>query len=326
MTRALQCAGRVQAFMDLLTRPVTLRPERPAPIATPREVVSIGSLRELHERDLDSIGAVLSAATLPDGNGIDVLAYVHGMRGDLPVIIVGDRDEAQLLIEAVRAGAVDFLVRSRDYLSLLPLCVEKSLEHHRIRSENERLRGELGQRNLQLQMAISQLESLVRTDELTGLANRRCLGDALEREWAVASRTGRALSCMMIDLDGFKGVNDACGHHRGDDVLRLTARIIEANVRGIDIPARVGGDEFFVLLPSTAAPGARDVAERIKSEFERTMSLTEDVAGRLGLSIGVADNIVGRPATPEEMIRLADNALYIAKAGGKCRVVVAEAA
>ena len=157
------------------------------------------------------------------------------------------------------------------------------------------------------------------TDELTGLANRRQFSEALERALTESKRYHRPLSVLALDIDLFKAVNDTAGHKTGDDLICLVAEVIVHCCREADLPARFGGDEFVVLLPETAAAGAAVVAERIcKSVPERSVT-TQAVTSNVTVSIGVADLNAGRVEGPQDLMDLADRALYAAKQHGRNR-------
>ena len=159
------------------------------------------------------------------------------------------------------------------------------------------------------------------TDELTGLANNRAFRDKMEKEAARAIRFGHELSLLIVDLDDFKRVNDVHGHLQGDEVLRAAAAILRAESRGIDEPARYGGEEFVVALPETDHKGAVEVAERIRTQLAgRVVPLLEGT-GEVSVtaSIGVA-TIPDDAGGVQELIAVADAALYEAKRAGKNRV------
>ena len=294
--------------------------------------VVIGSLRQLHRFDLDRCDVVICAVHLPDGCGLDALAYVRGVRPQLPVLLIGEPGETTVAVEAIRAGALDFLVASNADLQALPLALEKCLAHQRIKHENEQLHldlsrslAELALKNQQLQDANHKLEAMARTDDLTGLYNRRWLNEQLDRAWAQAVRSDRPLAFMMIDLDRFKETNDRFGHQHGDAVLRRAAKVIEANCRQVDVTARYGGDEFCVLMPNTEVQEAVRVAERILREYENANGVKSENEPRLGMSIGIAHIDLSRPANAEQLIRHADEAMYAAKSDAASRAMIRDA-
>ena len=150
------------------------------------------------------------------------------------------------------------------------------------------------------------------TDDLTGLPNRRHLRHALDGALTKVNGDGRPVSLLLIDLDRFKAVNDRYGHPLGDHLLVEAAARLRASTRRTDLAARVGGDEFAVLLPATGLRGAAAVAARLQRCIARDAFLRrEGVAVRLSASIGTATARVGLP--PCALIRAADDALYRAK-------------
>ena len=160
------------------------------------------------------------------------------------------------------------------------------------------------------------------TDDLTGLVNRRRFMAALEAEIERVSRIGGGLALVLIDLDDFKLINDHFGHHSGDQVLGAFATLLEAHIRDVDLAARLGGEEFALLLPDADLAGAVTTASRLcRSLAEGPIAWTDGNALSLTGSFGVADFVPGD--TAEELLRLADRALYRAKAGGKNRVCIA---
>jgi len=153
-------------------------------------------------------------------------------------------------------------------------------------------------------------------DSLTGLYNRRCFHDFLEREVARARRYERRLSVIVLDLDNFKVINDLVGHLAGDAVLAAVADRIRGVVRATDIACRVGGDEFGVILPESNVSDAERLADRI---VRAVASTSTDNSGPLRVSAGVAELV--RADTATDVFERADQALYQAKSLGKARTV-----
>lgn len=169
------------------------------------------------------------------------------------------------------------------------------------------------------------------TDDLTGLFNRRYFTRQLKEEIKRIQRYQHSLSLIMLDIDNFKNFNDTCGHLMGDAVLRKIARILETNVRNVDVVSRYGGEEFIVILPETDTDEARNVAEKIRKASEEALFTKEDslalpkerqkdniLLKRLTISGGVASYQPGEDL--EEFIRRVDFALYQAKEAGKNRI------
>jgi len=158
------------------------------------------------------------------------------------------------------------------------------------------------------------------TDDLTGLVNRRRFIEALQAEVERARRFGSALTVILTDLDDFKRVNDEFGHHAGDIVLRSFAELMQSHMREVDVPGRIGGEEFAILLPETDADGAASVAERMRQSLDAvSVPVDEHRSVRVTASFGVAS--LQPDQLGDDLLRAADAALYQAKAEGKDRVI-----
>lgn len=156
------------------------------------------------------------------------------------------------------------------------------------------------------------------TDHLTGLANRRRFERQLDREVSRTLRYAHPFSLVMLDIDNFKNVNDTFGHHAGDEVIRGLGRVLQEGTRGIDLAARIGGEEFAILLVETGQSGAQEVAERLRVAIRE---MIVHGVGQVSASFGVAECPIGGQ-TSSEMLNSADVALYEAKRSGRDRVVV----
>lgn len=258
---------------------------------------------------------------LPDCTGLDLLARIRSTC-DLPVIMVTGERFGQVAAQAIRAGAIDYLVKHGDYIHVVPPLIEKALAMREIRAANARLERELLERNAELERLNEQLREMAAVDALTGLYNRRHFEELLRQLFSESVRYNSDLTCMMMDLDLFKNVNDTFGHQVGDRVLSLTADVLRHALRQSDLPARYGGDEFVALLPRTTPAEARSSALRIVSNFKHEMMRRLPHIRDVTLSIGLASRAHGEPKTAEALVRLADQALYVAKSGGKDRIVV----
>jgi len=165
-------------------------------------------------------------------------------------------------------------------------------------------------------MTFEEMEYQSITDCLTGLKTRRYFLESIEAEWSRASRSGRAFSVVLIDLDKFKAVNDNLGHLEGDLVLARVGRILEQKCRHSNVVARYGGDEFIVLMPETSLDQAQKLSERLRSALASDALLSQrKVTGSCGIA-----SFPGHGATIEELIREADQAMYRSKTAGGNRV------
>jgi diguanylate cyclase (GGDEF)-like protein len=230
----------------------------------------------------------------------------HGFLGSIIELDV-DRDEAERLVRDIaRHRGVLHRTLGRDVGLLVAACdylgnVRKRLRRPRL-IEAEQLDA----------MAAS-----AATDELTGLYNRRSFERALDREVERARRYGVNVSLLLLDLDGFKALNDVHGHPAGDRVLRYVAAMMCRHLRATDVPCRLGGDEFAVVLCDTPPAEAMAVAERIRADVQEAFA-----RAALTVSAGVA----GAPAhatTADRLLARADSALYAAKRNGRNGTVAA---
>jgi diguanylate cyclase (GGDEF)-like protein len=162
---------------------------------------------------------------------------------------------------------------------------------------------------------VERLHETARTDPLTAMPNRRAFDERLALEIERAARTGEPLTLLMGDIDRFKALNDRFGHAEGDAALAAIGRVLTSECRAIDTPARIGGEEFAVLLPSTEATAALITANRLRAAVSR---LTDSDERPLTISFGVAEHPADG-ATALDLVAAADRALYAAKAAGRDR-------
>src|SRR5205809_4119159 len=279
-------------------------------------VVAVHTRQGAMEQDLGTFDLILTDYNLPDGTGMEVLADVQA-RCTTPVIMVTGENVGHIAAEAIRKGATDYVVKVGDYLFTIPLVIEKNLTVAALIKEKEELRRQLEAKN-------AQLEQMAATDALTGVYNRRHFGRVLDQLFAEAQRYDKDLACVMIDLDGYKQLNDTYGHQVGDQLLVIAGKVISANMRRMDIAARYGGDEFVLLLPQQAPEEASLAAQRIREEFYTASAALLKRKEGVTMSIGVASLRQCGAATADQLVNQADRALYQSKAHGRNRISVAE--
>jgi diguanylate cyclase (GGDEF)-like protein/PAS domain S-box-containing protein len=163
--------------------------------------------------------------------------------------------------------------------------------------------------------AETELQRLALTDPLTGLPNRRLLDDRIKALLKMCRRFRTTCALLFVDLDHFKEINDRFGHHAGDAALVEVTHRLGAQLRSVDTLARIGGDEFVVLMPQTEARGAKVVADRILHSLRRPLTVGHSKA-TISASIGVAEHAHGIE-TPEKLIARADTAMYSVKTAGR---------
>lgn len=174
---------------------------------------------------------------------------------------------------------------------------------------------EIEQSRAELAHANRKLQELATTDGLTGIMNRRAFQDTLHKEVKRATRQGTALSIILLDVDHFKQFNDRYGHQAGDEALTQIGAILKNQARETDSVARYGGEEFVAILPGAPVDGSVIATERFRKAIERGPWVQRDVTA----SFGIATYAVGM--SPDELIAIADAALYSAKDAGRNRVV-----
>ncbi|HVY46930.1 MAG TPA: diguanylate cyclase, partial [Minicystis sp.] len=245
---------------------------------------------------------VLLDVFMPETSGFEVLARLRGdpKTRTVPVIVVSALADTAHVVQGLERGANDYVTKP----VVIPILTARI---------EALLRASALVKHLEVQKEL--LAKLAAFDELTGVYNRRSLFHALETEIARSARYGRGLSVLMVDVDRFKGVNDAHGHRVGDDVLRIIAERLAAALRTTDVVARYGGEEFCVLLPETLADGAGRAAERVRDAIASRPVLVADRELAVTVSIGVTSwDAVG---PPPDLLGEADAALLAAKRDGR---------
>jgi two-component system cell cycle response regulator len=294
----------------------------------PHTVRSVASGAEALRLDLNDFDLVLTDFNLPDISGMELLGQIRATCAT-PVIMVTGENVGQFAAEAIRRGAMDYVVKFGDYLFTIPLVVEKNLTVANVFKENEKLRmevqralDEVRSQKAQLEVSLKMVEEMAATDALTGLYNRRHFNRVIDQLFAESDRMDTDLSGVMIDLDGYKQLNDTRGHAVGDQLLSAAGRVISANMRRMDVAARYGGDEFVLLLPHASAEEAARVTQRIRDEFGQASAALLRRNDPVTMSVGIASRKLHRPEDSDHLLALADKALYAAKGGGRNRIVV----
>jgi diguanylate cyclase (GGDEF)-like protein len=239
---------------------------------------------------------IITDVSMPKVDGYELARRVRAnpQTRFIPMIIQTARNEAQDARRGAEVGALGYITDPTD-IDLL-LARARTL--------------------LDFKGYLDTCEEEAFTDHLTGLANRRRFERQLEREVVRTRRYNRPFCLLMLDIDNFKTVNDTFGHETGDEAIRRLAKVLQAGTRGIDLAARIGGEEFAVILPETDFDVGFDVAERLRVAISK---VEIPVAGHITASFGVAE-FPQSAVTGRELLASADAAMYGAKRHGRDRV------
>jgi two-component system cell cycle response regulator len=263
------------------------------------------------ESEVDSI---LISLDLKEHDGLRLCSQLRSLdrTRNISVLLMGEAEDRGRILRGLDIGAHDFLIRPIDRNELLA----------RVRTQVRRKRF-----TEKLRDSVQSSMEMAVMDQLTGLYNRRFMDSRLAVMFDESALRARALAVLVLDVDHFKMVNDSWGHDAGDEVLREFADRVRACTRGIDLVARMGGEEVVVVLPDTTLDAASAVAERIRERVEAEPFAIHNNSREIAVtvSIGVASRRAG-DASPAEIMKRADDALYRAKAGGRNRVIAANAA
>ena len=281
--------------------------------AVTRAASGVEGLRIAREKAPD---LVLLDVVMADIDGFAVCRWLkmNAETRDIPVIMLTVRTALADRVAGLNIGADDYLAKPFEDLEL----EARIFAALRVKTAHTELRG----RNQQLESMLHSVEALAITDALTGLFNRRRFSDVLNREFAVTRRYKNTLSCLMVDLDHFKQINDRFGHDAGDQVLKEVARSIVSSLREVDLAARYGGEEFAILLPHTNKADALIVAERLLATLRKQQFRFGAESVCVTASVGCAGNSDVASGNPEDLVKAADLALYTAKHAGRDRVAL----
>lgn len=265
--------------------------------------------RHIAESQAEGIDLIIISTELMEADGLRLATQLKTLEPlrHVPVIMLVDEHEDQLMLKGLELGINDYLILPVDENEM----IARVKTQIRRKKYQEALKANY--RN-SLNMAI--------TDKLTGLYNRHYLDTHIHNVVGQALENHKALSLMIMDMDHFKSVNDTYGHDCGDEVLKQLAEIIIKSTRGSDLAARLGGEEFVVLMPETNEQAAYDMGERMRRTVEAHEFRISNPVGviKKTVSIGVA-NLRLNGDTAADVVKRADVALYEAKNSGRNRVL-----
>ncbi len=257
--------------------------------------------------------------------GMDGVKFCKALRQkeewrNIYVFMMTALESTDRLVEAFEAGANDYITKPINH-KILAARLGAAQRVVQMQEELDFDRQQLHKLATELAVSNERLHQMALTDVLTSLPNRRSANDHLDQQWAIAERSGRQLSIMMVDIDHFKKINDQFGHKVGDDALKRVAEVMNLSVRKQDMACRYGGEEFLVICPDTPAEQVYRLAERLRAAVVG-IAMPDAYARscKLTISIGVASKEPGIKNT-EMLLQLADKRLYEAKNSGRNRTV-----
>ncbi|GJM26490.1 MAG: hypothetical protein DHS20C16_29050 [Phycisphaerae bacterium] len=267
---------------------------------------------------------VLTDWNMPKMDGLQLCGALRNSEvvGFVYVIVLTSSTDNETLGHAFDAGADDFLAKPWKKIELLAR-LKAGIRTLNLESTLAAEQRATHKTNAELAGLNEKLTRMATTDELTGLYNRREAMSRLNEYWSMARRNSTPLSCIAIDIDHFKKCNDTHGHDAGDVVLRETARVMRRGARAGESVFRMGGEEFLVLCPGSTANMAEQGADRIRQMVEENLVAHEDLRHKVTISCGVAE-ISDSMKNYEELLKIADQALYEAKSAGRNRVVLGQ--
>lgn len=267
------------------------------------------ALRLISDKKVDLI---LTDLIMPELDGFKLIESIHNDQryNDIPVVLLTIRSNLEDRVKGLELGAWDFLIKPVHPVEL-----------------HARVKAMLRLKTLQdkLKTRVRQLERLSIIDELTGLYNKKYLLEFLRREINRSKRFGFMLSCIMMDVDHFKTVNDKYGHLRGDRILKELGGLLGELIRGYDFAARYGGDEFTLVLPQQSRThGVEGLADRIRRSIEGHAfeSVPTKPPVHLTVSMGISTFSPGHNEDYENVLERADKSLYNAKSLGRNQFVL----
>jgi diguanylate cyclase (GGDEF)-like protein len=245
---------------------------------------------------------VLTDNDMPEVTGIEMLRELRQQKNYVTVIFVSGRSDNQFVVDALRAGADDYVRK--------PFRINELLARIEVALRVNDLHRDLLEANLKLQ-------DMVDHDDLTGLYNMRSIYEKIDVEIKRCKRYGRKMACVMVDMDKFKSVNDDHDHLFGSFVLKEMGAIIKSLVRDTDFAARYGGDEFLIVLSETTPEGVKIFCEKFRKKVEDYLFSDGKDSIKLTASIGYALAGDGIDLDARTLVRTADHYLYKAKEAGR---------
>jgi diguanylate cyclase (GGDEF)-like protein len=263
---------------------------------------------------------IITDWVMPEMDGLEFCRALRRTRigQNIYFIIMTAWEDEERLLEAFEAGVDDYLEKPiKPNVLRARICGGERLI--KLQEEVNRDKREIHRFIADFALLNRRLEQAALSDPLTQLPNRRYATRRLDQQWSAAKRSDGAITCMVVDVDHFKGINDKYGHAGGDTALIEVAKTLRNAARKDDVVCRIGGEEFLIICTNTDAEAAQATAERMRVAVEQCPVTLADIEVKLTISVGVAAH-TAKETTPDELLRAADMAVYAAKSRGRNRV------
>jgi diguanylate cyclase (GGDEF)-like protein len=249
------------------------------------------------------LSTILLDLDMPGMDGFELLRWFkeNPETSSVPVIVISCLNDPHDKVTAFDLGATDYVTKPFELAEL----------RVRVRSA------------LRLNALMKMLSQRALLDGLSGLWNRRYFDDRWADEVSRSARHARPLSIALFDLDHFKGINDTYGHPAGDEVISMFARLLRREVRASDVPCRIGGEEFALIMADTGPADAHVICERIRVAIQH-LTWPRHPNRSVTVSCGIAGAATATAVSPEAWLEAADNALYASKQSGRNRITIAD--
>jgi two-component system, cell cycle response regulator len=259
----------------------------------------------------ESVDLIIISLSLQGTDGLRLCSHLRSMEESrqVPILILVDDipDQIELLVKGLDLGVNDYLIRPVDQNELMARCRTQL----RRKKYEDQLRDNY---HTSLTLAV--------TDPLTGLYNRRYLESHLDSLMQRAAQDDKPIGLLALDIDHFKAVNDTHGHAAGDEVLKEFVARIKRSVRGIDMAARIGGEEFVVVMPDSTHETCISVAERLRESVAESPVTLPGLGTEIPITVSIGVSMSqGASDSPDNILKRSDDALYVAKDTGRNKVV-----
>lgn len=261
----------------------------------------------------ESFHMVLFEVQSDSASAFEFLSELKKVNDSVPFVVLVESEREELAEQLLKQGAYDYILKNEVQFTRIAYLVQNILDRFMLALREKKLEGEVEKQKASLREIQKKLEAFSVHDELTGLFNHRYFQEKLSEEFLRSQRYNYPISCIMLDIDYFKALNEVRGHVVGDEVLRELSQVLMAFSRKADVVARYGGEEFAILLPHIDYTGATTFSERLRKEISDRVFLSNRFDLKITVSIGVSSFPEDSLSKYDDLILFADKALFRVK-------------